>query len=290
MPTRVSSGPTPDPEAAPREASSSVGKACQLLRVLTDGKPLRLTELAHAANVDKATALRLLGILISEGMVHRDAATKLYSPGPELITLGTIALSQNELREAARPSVLRLADRFEDTVVLWAYRGGHALCVDEEEGRYPIRAHLVRVGGRRAIGVGSGPIALMSRLPLPEAEALLARSDRWAAQWPRLTADLVRRTVERARADGYAVLLDVLVERMGGIGVPLMGPGGRPVGAISVTALTERIVGREAELADALLHEAKVCATQLARANVSPATQGSIMALRPRAVAHEDSP
>ena len=69
-----------------------------------------------------------------------------------------------------------------------------------------------------------------------------------------------------ARERGYAVLLDVVVERMGGIAVPILGVDGRPVAALSIAALNERITSREAELAQALRHEAATCEVLWSRA------------------------
>jgi len=40
------------------------------------------------------------------------------------------------------------------------------------------------------------------------------------------------------------LLVDVVVERMGGISIPILGVDGRPVGAISIAALTERLSAR----------------------------------------------
>ena len=48
------------------------------------------------------------------------------------------------------------------------------------------------------------------------------------------------------------LLLDVVVERMGGIAMPILGVDGRPVGAISIAALTERLSLRTDELRESL--------------------------------------
>jgi hypothetical protein len=55
------------------------------------------------------------------------------------------------------------------------------------------------------------------------------------------------------------VLLDLIVERMGGIAMPVLGSDGRPVAAISIAALTERITSREEALAAALKREVAEC-------------------------------
>jgi len=82
-----------------------------------------------------------------------------------------------------------------------------------------------------------------------------ARLDRY----PRITTRLLERHILVSRKKGYAVLLDVVVERMGGIAMPILGTDGRPVAAISIAALTDRITSREEALAAALKREVSEC-------------------------------
>ena len=46
---------------------------------------------------------------------------------------------------------------------------------------------------------------------------------------------------------------------MGGIAAPVLGADGRPVAALSIAALNERITERETELAAGLQREAALC-------------------------------
>jgi hypothetical protein len=55
------------------------------------------------------------------------------------------------------------------------------------------------------------------------------------------------------------MILDLIVERMGGIAMPILGADGRPVAAIAIAALTERITSREEALAAALKREVAEC-------------------------------
>lgn len=248
------------------EASSSVAKACRILRVLGGGAPQRLTDIAAATGLDKATVLRLLDMLAREGFVRRDAASKLYRGGPELQRAGVAALAQSDVRALARPSLLRLAQAFEDTAILSVPSGCESLCLDLELGRYPIRANYLEAGSRRLLGVGAGSLALLAWLPPREQAAVLdlvadqlARSGRY----PRIDRALLAQHCHLARERGYAVLLDVVVERMGGIAAPILGADGRPVAALSIAALNERIAEREGPLAAALQHEAALCQSEL---------------------------
>ncbi len=241
------------------DPSSSVEKACRILKVFTLGGSHRLTDIAVATGLDKATALRLLEVLSRDGFITRDAQTKCYALGPELLGLGAAALAQFDPRAVVRPSLLRLAGEFEDTAILSVPSGVESLCVDLELGSFPIRANYLEVGSRRPLGVGAGSLALLAWSPEPEREAAMPQVEARLGRHPRISRSLLEAHMSQARLQGYAVLLDVVVDRMGGIAVPLMGPDGRPVGAISIAALSDRISSREAALAQSLKREATLC-------------------------------
>lgn len=239
-----------------------MGKACRILRAITHLQQTRLTDIAQATGLDKATVLRLLEALARQGFVVRDAGTKLYSGGPELQMAGAAALARSDTRTIVRPSLVRLAGVFEDTAILSIPSGVESMCIDLELGRYPIRANYLEIGSRRLLGVGAGSLALLAFMPEREREAALeivvAQLQRTQG-YPRIDRDLLQAKIAESAARGHVVLLDVVVERMGGIAVPIMGPAGRPVAAISIAALRDRIVEREAELASALRREAALC-------------------------------
>jgi DNA-binding IclR family transcriptional regulator len=267
LPNETSTGQCFD-MAESAEAPSSVGKACRILRTIAHLQQARLTDIAQATGLDKATVLRLLETLAREGFVVRDPDAKLYRGGPELQLAGAAALARSDPRAAVRPSLVRLAGVFEDTAILSIPSGSESMCVDLELGRYPIRANYLEIGSRRLLGVGAGSLALLAFMPERERDAALdvvvAQLGR-TQRYPRIDRALLQAKIGESVARGHVVLLDVVVERMGGIAVPIMGPDGRPVAAISIAALSDRIVEREAELAGALAKEAALCQALLHR-------------------------
>ena len=162
--------------------------------------------------------------------------------------------------------MMRLVGGFQDSVVLSIRSGVESLCIDVEEGTYPIRANYLTVGSRRPLGVGAGSLALLAWMPDDEREAALETLSGQLERYPRITTALLRERIAQARERGYAVLLDVVIERMGGIGVAILDTNDQPVAALSIPALNERILTREAALAQALQREATVCRVRWAEA------------------------
>jgi DNA-binding IclR family transcriptional regulator len=225
--------------------TNSAQKVCRLLRALSTPVPQRLADVAEGSGVNKATALRLLESLIDEGFVVRDEATRRYALGDEALTLGIAMQGRDHIRDRARPTLLRLAAATGDTLLLSVRSGVESVCVDREFGSYPIRANYLDLGMRRPLGVGAGSLALLAWLPDDEVETMLGLiAPRITQRHPRISIELLRREVLLSRQRGYALLLDVVVDQMGGIGVPVFGADGRPIAAISLAALNTRITPR----------------------------------------------
>ncbi len=235
---------------------SSVQKACRILGALADMPRRRLTEIAAYASLNKVTTLRILEVLGREGYVRRDEVTKTYSLGDQALVLAAAARNVDDLRTRTRPALVRLARLSEDTVILSIRNGAESVCIDRETGIFPIRAAYIDIGARRPLGVGAGALALLAWLSDEEIEALLPQVAPRLGAYPRYSLASIRTSIERARAQGYTLVLDQVVDKMGAIGVPVIGLDGRPVAALSIAALSERISAGLPQLAAALKEEA----------------------------------
>lgn len=239
-------------------ALSATQKTCRILASLSDPSVQRLTDIALRAALDISTTRRILKDLEAEGFVERDPLSKHYMLGPQVYAMHHAMVEGLDLRGLARAALIRLAREFGDTVILSIPVGWESVCLDICVGDYPIRANYLQVGSRRPLGVGAGSMALLAALSEAETQAVLPMvRQRLAARYPRFPEPLLLSAAQGARELGHAMLLDVVVEKMGGLGVAVRGPNGRPIAALSIAALNERIESREAELAQALSRQAR---------------------------------
>jgi DNA-binding IclR family transcriptional regulator len=147
--------------------------------------------------------------------------------------------------------------------------GGAAVCVAREVGAFPIRTLSLDVGHLRPLGVGSGSLALLAFLPDEEIAALIEKNAAWLARYPGYSRKELLARVAETRRRGYSSVAGDIVPGMHAIGVPIIGSDGRPVAALGLAAIGERVSGaRVTKLARMLAREA----VALGRAmGVSPA-------------------
>lgn len=230
-------------------------KVCAVLRAFGNAPSASLRDLAAAAELNKVTTFRILGTLVSEGFVRRPPDSRLYELGPEISLLATALGRQMDLRGAARPALLKLASQSGDTAVLSIRAGAHAVCLDRQTGDFPIQSNYLYPGTRRPLGVGAGAMAILAALPKKEGNTLLTFVANRLAEFPRLSMEAVHEQFEIARQQNHAVVVNSIVDQMGGIAVAIRSPSYGVVGSFSILALSQRIQSRTDTLVT-LLHEA----------------------------------
>lgn len=234
---------------------SSIQKTCRILSSLVDPNVTRLTDIARVSDLDMSTCLRILKDLEIENFVERDPESKHYTLGTQVYVMHQAMVKGLCPITLAKPSLIRLAKNHLDTVILSTQMGWESICLDICFGDYPIRANYLQVGSHRPLGVGAGSLALLASVSESERHEILPFIVKSLDRYPDFSYAYLLEKVEETKANGYAVLLDVVVERMGGISMAIKGPDGSPLAAISIAALSERITQRELELAASLKEE-----------------------------------
>lgn len=234
---------------------NSIDKVCAIFSLLSERSPLRLSEISHATGMNRVTVLRILDSLCANDFIQRSGNPARYSFGPE-VTAMAVTSPLPDLRQLVRPSLLRMADMSGDVALLSVRSGTDAICIDKITGDYPIHNRTLEVGTRRPLGIGAGSMVLLAWSDPSEHEAIIDITVSRAAElYPRMTKERIQETIRQAREKGYVILLDVVIEKLGGIACPIYDAKGNVIAAISVTALRERIADRESELVAALMHE-----------------------------------
>lgn len=254
-----------DKEPAGPGTGNAIAKVCAVFRSLTANEPQRLVDVSVATGLHRVTVLRILDSLVNEGFVERTGHPARYILGPEVIAMTAAAAVNLDLVAASKPSLLRLANQSEDTVLLSVRSGLEAVCIAKQLGSFPIRANYLEVGSRRPLGLGGGSMALLAWLPDDEIDAIFEIYSQKSEMHPALDEALLRDYIADAKMKGYVIMLDVIMEGIGAIAVPILNSFGQPVGALSIPALKDRLVSRKDELVAILANEAQIIAQAIER-------------------------
>ena len=201
----------------------------------------RVTQIARNVGLTQATTHRLLQSLVAEGMVEQDERSKLYRLSIDFFALAAKAGDGGGLRALCRPALLRLSASLGDSIFLLVRSGFDAVCLDRSEGPFPIRSFTGDIGGRIALGVGQGALAILAFLPEAEREEVIRFNLSRVREYGVYDEVYLRTEIEKVRQQGYAGRNTGLLEGMAGVAVPICDREGRAVAALSVGTIADRL-------------------------------------------------
>ena len=245
-----------------------------IMRVLAnvDRRGAGLTDISQQAHMPHPTVHRLLAQMVEEGMVRRVEEDRRYALGPVTFELGLAAARQLEVRQLYRPIVAQLARESGDTAYLIVRSGLEAVCIDRRQGASPVQVITLKIGSRRPLGVGAGGLALLAGLPDGEREEVMrAVAPDLEADWQTSESEL-HELVERIRHDGYTLIHNRVFQGVSALGQPIRDAAGRPIAAISIATINQRMrPSRVRELNEYLRRAVHKAQTTIAAAALSAA-------------------
>ncbi len=217
-------------------------KAVSLLRqtaARTDGASV--SALARAAGLPRATALRLIQTMESEGLLLRIPDEDRVLLGPELVRLARHVDLGSLLREAGRNRLDELSAQVGETVTLSVVApDGDLDVVYQVSGPQ----HLVPrswLGQRFPLHASSSGKVLLAMTDDLDIKRLLPGPLRRLTPHTITSRLELRLELERVRTRGHADTVDELEEGLAGISVGIFGDAGALVGTINVNGLTQRL-------------------------------------------------
>ena len=218
-----------DPPPAAAGDLRLLSRAAAILRLFTAGRPaLRLSEVADAAALSRATTHRLLAGLCAEALLEKSRVDGSYRLGSLASELGAVALGAPTLRLRAQPVLARLAEETGETALMFQRQPGQAqaTCIAQIESSHGLRL-VAEIGAKLPLHAGGGPRAILAFLPPPEIAAVLAPLPDAAAR--RVAAQLAE-----TRASGTAISFEETNDGVSGIGAPCFDARGQVLGSVAL--------------------------------------------------------
>lgn len=224
-------------------AGQGIERVAAILRVLAKRSRFgsRLTDVSGETGLSKSTAHRLLASLVTQRFVEVDERNGLFYLGFDMLAMSASAADRFGLVSLARESIDWLERRTGDTVFLSVRSGHESVCVDRASGAFPIKVLTLGVGDRRPLGVGAGSLALLAGLDDDSVEAAIDQNGAVLKHYGDYSPAILRTLVSQAREDGFAYNPGQIVTGMQAVGVAVPRPSGRPIAALSIAAITERM-------------------------------------------------
>jgi DNA-binding IclR family transcriptional regulator len=233
---------------APVPGTQAIDRAGELLaRLLASDGPMSLAELAAAAELPKSTASRLLTALERHGLVHQSGERGKLEPGPAILRFAHRGGVERHLVELAEQSLEALSRASGETI---------NLAVPTPTGV----DHLAQVDGIHFLGAGQWVGRRVDYDRTANGKVFLA----FGAADPPPGRPALERELEGVRRDGYATAIDELEDGLTAIAVPVRGPTGDVIGALSISGPTLRLTReRLAEIAPMLGEQGEALSQRL---------------------------
>ena len=221
------------------EASAHNDRALRVLSVLAQSKSaMSAAELAEATGLVKSTLYRQIAVLRRWGFVMETDGR--YSPGPVSVQLASGFDGNSDLVMAARADMRALAQQSHESVALVTLVNDRVVCLEMIDSEQSLRCSFDR-GRSVPARDGASAKCLLAHLPSDQRDALLDALGESPARRAERAAEL-----DAIREAGHAVTHGEVDAGVWGASAPVLGPGRRLRGAITLMAPLTRAGGMEA--------------------------------------------
>ena len=208
---------------AERPGTRSLTRGVRLMRMIASRPQFgwRLSDLAAACDLDRATVHRMLACMTEERLVVQRPADRHYLPGPLMYELGLALPEQVQFQLRAEAMLQSFARRMGGVAVLLLRSGNEYVC-SVRAGTLALSGSVLYPGARRPLFTAAGGVAILQTLAPDEARAVLL--DNVAQEVARCgTGRLAALQKMRERSDrhGFGVNLGDVVPGVHAFAVPV---------------------------------------------------------------------
>jgi len=223
-----------------------LSRALDLLEILAaqPAESRGLADLAAAAQLDPATARRILAALAERGYAEQAAPRGGYRLGPMAFALAAHGLYAPDLVAAADGPVAALAGRLGEAVLLAVLRDGRRFTLCQADGGRSVQVRTAVLLEPNPYRTATGRL-LVAHLDPPALASFVRTNGLPGAEWPaarsRAALDAALAGIRRAQA------LEDFPADLAAVAVPV-GAGGQVVAALGAFLPVERYRSRRAEI------------------------------------------
>lgn len=239
------------------EGTGSLEKALDVLEVVgacADG--MSQSEIAERLALPRTTVYRLLGTLVTRGLLRRDPLRKVYCLGFRCFEMARQAYAMPDLVAAAAAELRSLRDLTGETTYLAALEGAEVVSLERCDGAHSQRS-AAALGQRKPLYCTSQGKAILSAMPAGARDALV-RELTLKPLTPHTITDRRKLQAELKviAARGWSMDDEEIALGVRCVGAPVVDARGNVRGAISVAGPAWRVTRERAELLGAEVADA----------------------------------
>ncbi|MDX8441287.1 IclR family transcriptional regulator domain-containing protein [Mesorhizobium australafricanum] len=226
-------------EAISRDHVGSLERGLAVMEILSHHPAgVTLTEMAEEAGLTRAGARRFLLTLVATGYATQSG--RLFSLSPRLLTVARTWLGGASLWTFAAPIMREVAGKFDEACNAAVLSGEDVVYVARIPGRRILSVAL-DVGTRLPAYCTSMGRVLLSGLSADDLKSFLTQATIERRTSKTITGRAaLGKAIDKARADGFAIVDEELELGLRSIAVPIIDRAGRTVAAINVSTQSAR--------------------------------------------------
>ena len=221
---------------------STLVKSLALLEtIFASKKGIGTRALAQKLGLNPATVHNIAHTFCDQGYLQQDPESKVFKPGMRVMQLGRHPSYRNSLTLSASPTVHRIAEQLDESVLLGAIEHGRIVNLKYIPSTQALQAREPEDVSEQSHCTAFGKVLLAS-LSLEDLGTYLKQTDLTAyTSRTLIDANALRRELARVAEQGYARTIDECFEGISAVAVPIRNPWGEVTASIGASAPTLRM-------------------------------------------------
>lgn len=211
------------------DSVSALRRGFEVLQCIADaGKPLGNAEISQLTGIPRPTVTRLVATLVGLGHVRAAPGSERFELAAGVVGLAQAFLGGLDVRGAARPHLVALAESTGASSLLGVRDGEEMLVIEAARSRSAVASLAADVGTRMALATSALGRAWLAGVDTPTRNAVLSQLKRPRGSRTPIDGDFDAMLAE-ARAQGYALSLGDWHPAINAVAVPVRTPSGEVI-------------------------------------------------------------
>jgi DNA-binding IclR family transcriptional regulator len=194
-------------------------------------KSLSITEISNLCNISKSKLHRYLTSFCRTGFLQRDSSLQ-YSIGSDLISIGANGSRSFNIKDLAKPTLIKLRDSLNETVFLTIWGGYGPYPIDIEESKRSINIGI-KVGYQTSNVLTTSGRLFVAFLP----ELITKENIHKEIIENHLDPEEFKNEISEVKKNGYSITMESLIPGIVAVGCPVFGRDHKIVATISVVGI-----------------------------------------------------